>query len=160
MAEIIYKEESYKIIGACFSVYNEVRLGFAEPVYQECTEMELERRGMQPRISRIYTNPPDCLAPTSRGWTSACVAHCERARKLPPTHLPTRLRRARHSAPWNFCSSTREKHIPAQVLLLKGKGVGGNHESHGFTRIPRNACPRLRRGRPRRVRPIASKLAS
>ena len=42
MAEIIYKEESYKIIGACFNVYNEVGFGFAEPVYQECTEIELE----------------------------------------------------------------------------------------------------------------------
>ena len=42
MTEIVYKEESYRIIGACFSVYNEVGYGFAEPVYQECTEIELE----------------------------------------------------------------------------------------------------------------------
>jgi GxxExxY protein len=39
--EIIYKEESYKIIGAAFEVYNEKGFGFHEPVYQECMELEL-----------------------------------------------------------------------------------------------------------------------
>ena len=38
---IIYKEESYKIIGACFEVYNEKGFGFHEAVYQECMELEL-----------------------------------------------------------------------------------------------------------------------
>ena len=42
--EIIYKEESYAIIGACFEVYNEMGCGFVEPVYQECLEMELDLR--------------------------------------------------------------------------------------------------------------------
>ncbi len=40
MTQIIYKEESYKIIGACFEVYNEMGCGFLEPVYQECLELE------------------------------------------------------------------------------------------------------------------------
>jgi len=44
MAEILFKEESYKIVGACFEVYNEKGCGFVEPVYQECLEIEL---GMQ-----------------------------------------------------------------------------------------------------------------
>jgi len=35
LTEIIYKEESYAIIGACFKVYNEKGRGFLEPVYQE-----------------------------------------------------------------------------------------------------------------------------
>jgi GxxExxY protein len=34
MTEIIYKSESYAIIGACFEVYNEKGCGFLEPVYQ------------------------------------------------------------------------------------------------------------------------------
>jgi hypothetical protein len=34
MTEIIYKEESYAIIGACFKVYNEKGCGFLEPVYR------------------------------------------------------------------------------------------------------------------------------
>ena len=41
MNEIIYKDESYRIIGACFEVYNEKGGGFTEPVYQECLEIEL-----------------------------------------------------------------------------------------------------------------------
>jgi len=42
MPEIIYKEESYAIIGACFEVYNEKGCGFLEPVYQECLGIEFE----------------------------------------------------------------------------------------------------------------------
>ena len=42
MTEIIYKEESYRIIGACFEVYNEKGCGFLEPVYQECLGIEFE----------------------------------------------------------------------------------------------------------------------
>ncbi len=41
MDEFLYKDETYRIIGACFEVYNEKGCGFLEPVYQECLEMEL-----------------------------------------------------------------------------------------------------------------------
>jgi len=40
MTKIIYKEESFQIVGACFEVYNEIGCGFLEPVYQECIELE------------------------------------------------------------------------------------------------------------------------
>jgi GxxExxY protein len=38
--EILFKEESYRIIGACFEVYKEKGCGFHEPVYQECLKIE------------------------------------------------------------------------------------------------------------------------
>jgi GxxExxY protein len=41
MNEIIHREESYKIMGACFEVYKEKGCGFLEAVYQECLELEL-----------------------------------------------------------------------------------------------------------------------
>jgi GxxExxY protein len=41
-AELIYKNESYAIIGACFEVYKDKGCGFLEPVYHECLEIELE----------------------------------------------------------------------------------------------------------------------
>lgn len=41
MTEILFKEESYKIIGAMFEVYTEMGCGFLESVYQECVEFEL-----------------------------------------------------------------------------------------------------------------------
>jgi GxxExxY protein len=41
MTEILFKDEAYKIVGACFEVYNEKGCGFVEPVYQECLEIEL-----------------------------------------------------------------------------------------------------------------------
>ena len=39
---LLYRDESYAIMGACFNVYNEKGCGFLEPVYQECMEIELE----------------------------------------------------------------------------------------------------------------------
>jgi GxxExxY protein len=39
---IVYKDESYAIMGACFEVYKEKGCGFVEPVYQECLEIEFE----------------------------------------------------------------------------------------------------------------------
>ena len=44
--ELIYKEETYKIIGACFEVYREKGCGFVESVYQECLELELRLQGI------------------------------------------------------------------------------------------------------------------
>ena len=37
---ILFREESYTIMGACFEVYKEKGCGFLEPVYQECLELE------------------------------------------------------------------------------------------------------------------------
>ena len=43
---IIHKEESYKIVGAAFKVYNTLGSGFLEMVYQEALEIELKRQGI------------------------------------------------------------------------------------------------------------------
>ena len=43
---IIYKEESYKIVGAAFDVYNKLGHGFLEAVYQEALEIEFQRRNI------------------------------------------------------------------------------------------------------------------
>lgn len=37
---LLYKEESFRIIGACFEVYKQQGCGFLEAVYQECLEIE------------------------------------------------------------------------------------------------------------------------
>ena len=44
--EILYKDESYKIVGASFEVYREKGCGFLEGVYQECMEIELRLQGV------------------------------------------------------------------------------------------------------------------
>jgi GxxExxY protein len=60
MTEIIYKRESYAIIGACFEVYNEKGCGFLEPVYQECLGIEFE-------YQRIPAIPKPSLTLSYRG---------------------------------------------------------------------------------------------
>ena len=56
-ANILYKEESYRIMGACFEVYREKGCGFVEPVYQECLEMEFGLQGLlfQPQVGLALT---------------------------------------------------------------------------------------------------------
>lgn len=60
MNEIVYKEESYKIIGACFEVYKRQGYGFTEPIYQECLAIEFEMQDIpfinQPEIQLEYRN--------------------------------------------------------------------------------------------------------
>ena len=46
MVKLIYKEESYKIIGACIEVHNELGSGFLEPIYQEALEVELTNQNI------------------------------------------------------------------------------------------------------------------
>jgi len=46
MAKLVYPEESYKIMGACFEVYREKGCGFHEATYQECLEIELALQGI------------------------------------------------------------------------------------------------------------------
>ena len=60
MTEIIYKAESYAIIGASFEVYNEKGCGFLEPVYQECVGIEFE-------YQRTPTIPKPSLTLSYRG---------------------------------------------------------------------------------------------
>jgi GxxExxY protein len=62
MNQIIYPEQSYKIMGACFEVYKEKGSGFLEAVFQECLEMELADQGIpfvaQLRLNLTYKGRP------------------------------------------------------------------------------------------------------
>jgi GxxExxY protein len=43
MADILFKDESFKIIGACFEVHNILGHGFKEAVYKDALELELTK---------------------------------------------------------------------------------------------------------------------
>ena len=59
---LIYSQECYDIMGACFAVYTDKGCGFLEAVYQECLEIELMARGIpfvaQPEIRLEYRGIP------------------------------------------------------------------------------------------------------
>lgn len=59
---IVFKEESYKIMGACFEVYKEKGHGFLEAVYQECLAIELGKQQVpfeeKPQIRLEYKGRP------------------------------------------------------------------------------------------------------
>lgn len=52
MSDLVLRDESYAIMGACFDVYKEMGSGFLEAVYHECLEYELADRGI------LYTSKP------------------------------------------------------------------------------------------------------
>jgi GxxExxY protein len=58
MSEFIFKDEGYKILGACFEVYKEKGCGFHEGIYQESLAIEFELQGIpfveQPQIPVFY----------------------------------------------------------------------------------------------------------
>jgi GxxExxY protein len=61
-SNLLFEQESYHIIGACFEIYREKGCGFHEPVYQECMEIELRLRGVpfvaQKSLSLEYKGCP------------------------------------------------------------------------------------------------------
>jgi GxxExxY protein len=62
MNDVIYPEESYKIVGAAFEVYNEKGCGFLEPVYHDCLAVELGLQAIphlhEPLLPLTYKGVP------------------------------------------------------------------------------------------------------
>ncbi|HCY41003.1 MAG TPA: GxxExxY protein [Prolixibacteraceae bacterium] len=58
MTDILFKDESYAIIGACIKVHTELGAGFLEAVYQESLEREFLKRNIpfqrQPKLSLYF----------------------------------------------------------------------------------------------------------
>ena len=62
MTDILYREESYRIMGACFEVYKEKGCGFLEAVFQECLEIEFDHQQVafvaHPTLALSYKGRP------------------------------------------------------------------------------------------------------
>jgi len=62
VAELLYADQTYAILGACFNVYKDKGCGFHEPLYQECLEIEFDYQG-------IPSDPQREIKLTYRGRT-------------------------------------------------------------------------------------------
>ncbi|MCW3074126.1 MAG: GTP-binding signal recognition particle [Flaviaesturariibacter sp.] len=40
MPDVFFKDESYKLIGACMEVHNQLGMGFKEVIYKDAIEIE------------------------------------------------------------------------------------------------------------------------
>jgi GxxExxY protein len=62
MKDIVYAEECYQLVGACFEVYKDKGCGFLEAVFQECLELELGIQSIpfvaQPPLPLTYKGHP------------------------------------------------------------------------------------------------------
>ena len=64
MSAIIYKEESYSIIGKCFEVHNNLGPGFLEIVYKDALEYEFRKADIPFEREKEYTvNYKDIVLP-------------------------------------------------------------------------------------------------
>ena len=54
MSDIILKDESYKIIGACMEVHRELGLGFKEIIYKEALESEFKSLEIPYQREKLY----------------------------------------------------------------------------------------------------------
>ena len=54
MSSIIYKDESYKIIGLCMEVHNNLGKGFLEIVYKDALEYEFEQANIPYEREKEY----------------------------------------------------------------------------------------------------------
>lgn len=54
MSKILFKEESYAIIGKCFEVHNNLGPGFLEIVYKDALEYEFKKAGIPYEREKKY----------------------------------------------------------------------------------------------------------
>ena len=54
MTELVLKDESYAIMGACFEFYKEKGCGFLEDVYQECMELEFTDQAIPFEAQKLH----------------------------------------------------------------------------------------------------------
>ncbi|MBA4137833.1 MAG: GxxExxY protein [Opitutus sp.] len=92
MTELIYPQEAYRIVGACFEVYNEKGNGFLEPVYHDCLEIELGLQSIphvhEPSLRLTYKGVPiaHSYSPDFTCWDKI-VVELKAVEKLTDEHL-------------------------------------------------------------------------
>lgn len=69
------KEESYKIIGFCMEVHNELGPGFQEAIYKDALEYELMEAGIRYEREKNYKIPYKKIVLNRRYYTHFVIYH-------------------------------------------------------------------------------------
>lgn len=91
MADLIFKDECYAIVGACMEVHRELGPGFLEAIYQEALAIELGIRGIPfEREACLRVHYKDRLLNKEYFCDFLCygkiIIECKSVRKLLPDH--------------------------------------------------------------------------
>jgi GxxExxY protein len=91
MADVMFAEESYAIVGACMEVHRELGAGFLEPIYQEALAFELDSRGVPfERESCLRVHYKERLLNKEYFCDFLCygniVVECKSVKELLPDH--------------------------------------------------------------------------
>ncbi|MBA2328326.1 MAG: GxxExxY protein [Flavisolibacter sp.] len=54
MPEIIFKEESYQIVGLCMEVHRQLGMGFREVIYKDALEIEFRENNLPYQREKLY----------------------------------------------------------------------------------------------------------
>lgn len=88
---MLFPDESYRIMGACFEVHNRMGSGFLEAVYQECLAIEFAEVGIpfvqQPSIALSYRGPSlGCGYRADFACYGSILVEIKAVDQLAPTH--------------------------------------------------------------------------
>lgn len=74
MADLIFKDEVYVIIGAAMEVYNSLGPGFAEPVYSEALDIKFSNRNVPVKAQQVIVNG-NVWSPQIIVYSSTIIIH-------------------------------------------------------------------------------------
>jgi GxxExxY protein len=142
---LLYPDESYKIMGACFKVYTEMGNGFLESVYQECLEIEFAKREI-PFDSQSQIQLKYCDAPLNQYYIADFICY---EKIIVEIKAVGHLHKEHQSQVLNYLNATG---IELGLLInfghypkVESERIALTHNGERTDVGPRNSvCPRVR----------------
>lgn len=126
MPEILFPQESYRIMGACFEVYKAKGNGYQEPLYQECLEIELEVQAI-PYAAQLHVPMEYRGRRLRQSWKCDVVCY---EKILLELKAVARLTEEHRTQMQNYLNATK---LPLGILINFGHYPKLEYERYAFT---------------------------